>query len=75
MSQVLAAADVLVVSPYVVAERDDLAGARHGVDDKLAVLDELAGGAWNLAAFDEEGVHRGGLDRPRQPRPGPLPSF
>jgi len=58
VSQVLAAADVLVVSPYVIAELDYLVGTRHGVDDELAVLDELAGGAWDLAAFDEEGLRR-----------------
>lgn len=58
VSAVLAAADVLVVSPYVVAELDYLVATRHGVDDELAVLDELAGGAWDLAAFDEEGLRR-----------------
>jgi predicted nucleic acid-binding protein len=56
VSEVLAPADVLVVSPYVVAELDYLVATRHGVDDELAVLDELAGGAWHLAAFDEEGL-------------------
>lgn len=56
--EVLAAADVLVVSPYVVAELDYLVATRHGVDNQLAVLDELAGGAWDLAAFDEEGLGR-----------------
>ena len=54
----LAAADVLVVSPYVVAEVDYLVATRHGVDDELVVLDELAGGAWDLAAFDEDGLRR-----------------
>ncbi len=58
VSEVLAAADALVVSPYVVAELDYLVATRHGVDDELAVLDELAGGAWDLAAFDEEGLRR-----------------
>ena len=58
VSEVLAAADVLVVSPYVVAELDYLVATRHGVDDELAVLDELAGGAWDLAAFDEEALRR-----------------
>ena len=56
VSEVLAAADLLVVSPYVVAEVDYLVATRHGVDDGLAALDELAGGAWDLAAFDEEGL-------------------
>jgi predicted nucleic acid-binding protein len=58
VSEVLAAADVLVVSPYVVAELDYLVATRHGVDDELAVLDELAGGAWDLAAFAEDGLRR-----------------
>jgi len=58
VSEVLCAADVLVVSPYVVAEVDYLVASRHGVDDELAVLDELAGGAWDLAAFDEDGLRR-----------------
>ena len=58
VSEVLAAADVLVVSPYVVAEVDYLVATRHGVDDELVVLDELAGGAWDLAAFDEDGLRR-----------------
>ena len=56
VSAVLAAADALVVSPYVVAELDYLVATRHGVDDELAVLEELGGGAWDLAAFDEEGL-------------------
>ena len=58
VSEVLAAADALVVSPYVVAELDYLVATRHGVDDELAVLDELGGGAWDLAVFDEEGIRR-----------------
>ena len=58
VSAVLAGADALVVSPYVVAELDYLVATRHSVDDELAVLDELAGGAWELAAIDEEGLRR-----------------
>lgn len=45
VSAVLAVADALVVSPYVVAELDFLVATRHCVDDELAVLAELAGGA------------------------------
>ena len=56
VSEVLGAADALVVSPYVVAELDYLVATRHGVDDELAVLEELSGGAWDLAAFDQEGL-------------------
>ena len=40
--------DLLVVSPYVVAELDYLVATRLGVDAELAVLDELAGGAYEL---------------------------
>ena len=58
VSGVLAAADVLVVSPYVVAEVDYLVASRHGVDDELAVLDELASGAWDLATFDQGALAR-----------------
>jgi uncharacterized protein len=43
----------LVVSPYVVAELDYLIATRVGVDAELAALQELAGGAWELAAFGE----------------------
>jgi uncharacterized protein len=41
----------LVVSPYVVAELDHLIATRVGIEAELAVLHELAGGAWELAAF------------------------
>jgi predicted nucleic acid-binding protein len=44
-------ADALVVSPYVVAELDYLVATRVGVDAELAVLRELASGAWALADF------------------------
>ncbi len=42
----------LVVSPYVVAELDYLVTTRLGVDAQLAVLDELAAGAYDLACLD-----------------------
>jgi predicted nucleic acid-binding protein len=41
----------LVVSPYVVAELDYLIATRVGIEAELAALHELAGGAWELAAF------------------------
>jgi len=44
----------LVVSPYVLAELDYLVAARIGVDAELAVLAELAGGAYNLAHFEAD---------------------
>lgn len=43
--------ELLVISPYVVAELDYLVATRIGVDAELAVLRELAGGAWELPAF------------------------
>jgi predicted nucleic acid-binding protein len=41
-----------VVSPFVVAELDYLLATRRGVREELAALEELAGGAWELAGFD-----------------------
>jgi len=58
VAEVVGAADVLVVSPYVVAELHYLVATRHGVDDELAALDELASGAWDLVAFDEQQLRR-----------------
>ena len=46
----------LVVSPYVLAELDYLVAARFGVAAELAVLTELAGGAWDLPAIDAKGL-------------------
>jgi predicted nucleic acid-binding protein len=46
-----AATEPLVVSPYVVAELDYLLLTRHGTRAEQLVLDELAGGAWDLADF------------------------
>ena len=46
----------LIVSPYVVAELDYLVASRLGVTAELAVLAELAGGAWDLPAIDAEGL-------------------
>lgn len=47
-------ADPLVVSPYVVAELDYLLATRRGVKEELAVLRELAGGAYLLAEVAPE---------------------
>jgi predicted nucleic acid-binding protein len=43
------AVEPLVVSPYVVAELDYLILTRHGIQAEQAVLQELGGGAWELA--------------------------
>ena len=44
----------LIVSPHVVAEVDYLVATRLGVVAELAVLSELAGGAYHLATFGAE---------------------
>jgi uncharacterized protein len=46
------ATEPLVVSPYVVAEVDYIVATRRGIDEELAVLGELASGAWDLPSFD-----------------------
>jgi len=53
-----AATGLLVVSPYVVAELDYLVATRHGVDAGLAVLEQLGGGAWELADVGAQDVAR-----------------
>ena len=54
------ATEPLVVSPYVVAELDYLVASRLGVAAELAVLRELAGGAWDLPAIVAEEIGRAG---------------
>jgi len=44
--------EVLVVSPYVVAELDYLVSTRIGVQAELGVLRELSGPGYELAAID-----------------------
>jgi predicted nucleic acid-binding protein len=41
----------LVVSPYAIAELDYLVATRLGVQAELAVLEELASGAWDCASL------------------------
>ncbi len=57
----------MVVSPYVVAELDHLVATRMGVDAELAVLAELAGGAYHLAhlAADDLASARSVVERYR----------
>lgn len=50
--------ELLVVSPYVVAELDYLVGTRVGVDAEVAVLRELSSGAWELADFSVAELER-----------------
>lgn len=42
----------LVVSPFVIAQLEPLIRAQFGRDGWLAVLEELAGGAWSIAVID-----------------------
>lgn len=48
--------EALVVTPYVLAELDYLLATSAGIDAELAVLRELAGGAYLLAGLDAEEV-------------------
>jgi len=50
--------DPLIVSPYVIAELDYLVATRVGVDAELAVLRELASGAWELPQLDARDLER-----------------
>lgn len=45
-----------LVSPFVLAELDYMLGTRHGQAAQLALLDEAAGGAYELAEFGREDV-------------------
>lgn len=54
----MGATEPLAVSPYVVAELDYLVAFRLGVSAEMAVLRELAGGAWDLPALDGEDLTR-----------------
>lgn len=45
--------DVIVVSPFVVAELDYLVATRFGVDAEASMLTELFGGAYELPGLDE----------------------
>ena len=61
VSEVLGAADALVVSPCVVAELDYLVATRHGVDDELAVLDERSVGRAGVRPGGASPLPRGHL--------------
>lgn len=53
---VAAERDPLVVSPYVIAELDYLIATRIGTEAELAVLTELASGAYDLPGFDAASI-------------------
>lgn len=48
--------EALVVSPFVIAELDYLVATRLGVAAELEVLNELSGGAYDLASFGSDDV-------------------
>lgn len=50
--------NLLVVSPYVVAELDYLVATRHGISAEMTVLEELTGGAWELVGFDADDLRQ-----------------
>ena len=54
------ATEPLIVSPYVVAELDYLVASRLGVAAELAMLRELAGGAWDLPAIAANDLSQAG---------------
>lgn len=64
--------DPLVVSPYVIAELDYLVSERVNADAALAVVHELAGGAYTLAAIDSADLTRAAevIERYRDQRIG-----
>lgn len=47
---------VIVVSPFVIAEIDNLVATCKGVDVELAVIRELAGGAYELPTMNPDGL-------------------
>ena len=51
---VAATSELLVVSPFVVAELDYLTATRFGIDPSLAVLRELSSSAYELAGFSAD---------------------
>ncbi|MEY4225969.1 MAG: hypothetical protein RL190_726 [Actinomycetota bacterium] len=50
--------DPIVISPFVLAELDYLVGKRLGARAARGVLDELSGGAYEIALFAADDVRR-----------------
>jgi predicted nucleic acid-binding protein len=48
----------IVVSPFVLAELDYLVATRFGVPAELTMLEEIASGAYELAAFDRGDIEQ-----------------
>lgn len=55
-AEVLRSAGRRVLSPFVLAEVDYLVRRHAGVDSEVALLDEVAGGAYELAPFGEDRI-------------------
>lgn len=51
-----AASPPLLLSPFVLAELDYLVARHHSLDAQLALLDAVADGTYQLAAFASDGV-------------------
>lgn len=68
----LAGAERRILSPFVLAETDYLISTLAGVEEEVAFLDDVARGAYELAAFDSWDVDRARaiVDRYRDLRPG-----
>lgn len=49
--------EMLVVSPFVAAELDYLVATRIGVDAEIAILKELASGAWDVVCLTNEDLN------------------
>lgn len=50
--ELFAGIEELVVSPFVIVELEALVRERVGAEGWLAVLDQLASGAWSVATID-----------------------
>ena len=50
----LAEVEELVISPFVVGELEEMVRERFGLTGWLAVLEQLASGAWTIASVDAE---------------------
>jgi predicted nucleic acid-binding protein len=46
----------LILSPFVLAELDYLVATRSTVEEELALLGEIGGGAYELASFDGDDI-------------------
>lgn len=50
--ELLPETEKLIVSPFVIAQLEPMIRREFGLEGWLATLEELAGGAWTIAAID-----------------------